>query len=324
MRTNWFYLFVGLLFVLMLYVSFRFFKGSRFSTVGVTSARDYKVNAEKPALISSIGVVPGQEVKKGDLLVEMSSSALELDIARITSRIEVLKSEKEEKSKRSASALDLLKSNHNLETEVLQSEIAQLENETKLNRSLTKQFSADTTATISSSELKLQSLRQQRDRHSQAMEIKVKDILQQHALDQQMLGNQIGLLENELNLINKEKKGLSKYASADGVIENVYVRSGEQVDAFTPLVSIVAVHPSTVVAYQANEKHALTVGAPVEVASYDRRNIIIQGKIIGFGAVVQLPDILQKATAVKAFGREVFIEIDENNPLATGEKVLVR
>jgi multidrug resistance efflux pump len=324
MRTNWFYLFVGLLFVFMIYVSFRFFKGSRFSTVGVTSAREYKVNAEKPALISSIGVVPGQEVKKGDLLVEMSSSALELDIARITSRIEVLKSEKEEKSKRATSALELLKSNNNLETERLQSEIDQLENETALNRSLTKQFSTDTTTSLNSSELKLRSLRQQRDRHSQAMEIKVKDILQQHALDQQMLANQIGLLENELILIQKEKKGLSKYASADGVIENVYVRAGEQVDAFTPLVSIVAIHPSTVIAYQANPKHALAVGAPVEVSSYDRRNIIISGKIIGFGAVVQLPDILQKATAVKAFGREVFIEIDESNPLATGEKVLVR
>jgi multidrug resistance efflux pump len=324
MRTNWFYLFVGLLFVVMIYVSLRFFKSSRFSTVGVTYAREYKINAEKPALVSSISVVPGQQVKKGDRLAELSSSQLELELAKIASRIQVLRSEKDEKSKRVTSTLDLLKSENKLQSELLQSEIDQLENETKLNRTLTVQFTNDTVATLNSAELKLRSLRQQRERHAQALEIKVKDILQQHTLDQQLLANEIALLENELKLINKEKESLSKFASADGVIANVYVRPDEQVDAFTPLLSIVAIHPSTVVAYQANEKQALVVGAPVDVASYDRRNITIQGKIIGFGAVVQLPDILQKATAVKAFGREVFIEIDENNPLATGEKVLVR
>ncbi len=325
MRLNWFYILIAFLFLAMLFVSFRFFKGSRFTTVGVTYAREFKVNAEKPSLVTSIGVVPGQQVKKGDLLVELSSAALELEIEKMNGRIGVLKSEKEEKMKRHTSAIELLKAERALEIETLESEIAQLENEIKLNKSLTRQFAKDTSSTeLNSSELKLRSLKKQRDKQSESIQIKIGDQLQQRDLDEKLLQNQIKLLEEELALIRKERAALSKYATEDGVIENIYVRKGEQVEAFTPLVSIDAIHPATVVAYQIGEKNNLQVGASVHVSSYGRRDVIVEGKVVGFGAVVQLPEILQKGTAVKAFGREVFIDIAEDNDLATGEKVLVR
>jgi HlyD family secretion protein len=46
--------------------------------------------------------------------------------------------------------------------------------------------------------------------------------------------------------------------------------------------------------------------------------------VIGYGSVAELPEILQKSTAVKAFGREIFIEIGLENNFANGEKVLIR
>jgi multidrug resistance efflux pump len=325
MKLNWFYVFIALLFTAMIFISLRFFKGSRFSTVGITASREFKINAEKQALITAINVVPGQQVKKGDLLVELSSAPLELEMSKISNRIQVLTSERQQKARRTESTIDLIKADHSLERERLQTQIIQLENEIKLNKSLTKQFAKDTaSASSSSSELKLQSLRQQAARQDESVQIKVKDILQQRDLDQQLMVNQIRLLENELEMIQKEKAALSKYATADGVISRIYVRQGEEVDAFTPLLSVDAVHPSTVVAYETVNKENHGVGSPVEVASYAHRHVVVSGKIIGFGAVVQLPEILQKATSVKAFGREVFIEIDANNGLATGEKVLVR
>lgn len=325
MRLNWFYILIGFLFLAMLFVSFRFFRGSRFTTVGVTYAREFKVNSEKPSLVTTIGVVPGQQVTKGDLLVELSSAELELEIEKMNSRLNVLKSEKSEKMKRNTSAIELLKAERALEIETLESEITQLENEIRLNKSLTRQFAKDTTSSgMNSSELKLRSLKQQRDKHAQSIQIKIEDQLQQRDLDEQLLQNQIKLLEEELALKKKEKSALSKYATEDGVIENIYVRKGEEVEAFTPLVSVDAIHPATVVAYQIGEKSNLQVGASVQVTSYGRRDVIVKGKVVGFGAVVQLPEILQKATAVKAFGREVFIDIEGDNDLATGEKVLVR
>jgi HlyD family secretion protein len=66
------------------------------------------------------------------------------------------------------------------------------------------------------------------------------------------------------------------------------------------------------------------IGAPVTVSSYNQGSNTVTGKVIGYGSVVELPDILQKSTAVKAFGQEVFIEVPPDNNLANGEKVLIR
>jgi HlyD family secretion protein len=72
------------------------------------------------------------------------------------------------------------------------------------------------------------------------------------------------------------------------------------------------------------KKEQPAVGSAVNVTSYENKSIAVNGKVIGFGAVVELPEILQKSTAVKAFGREVFIDIPVQNHFATGEKVLIR
>jgi HlyD family secretion protein len=162
-------------------------------------------------------------------------------------------------------------------------------------------------------------------KHGQAMAIKIEDIIQENTTEQSLLVNQIQLLERELDLLNEEKKKLSKYASADGVVENVYVKDGEQVDAFTPLLSINPIRPSTVVGYMVGKKINIPeIGSTVSVSSYDQRSLSVSGKVIGYGSVSELPEILQKSTAVKAFGREVFIEIGLENDFANGEKVLIR
>jgi hypothetical protein len=102
------------------------------------------------------------------------------------------------------------------------------------------------------------------------------------------------------------------------------VKVGEQINAYTPLISVNPVRPTTVIAYLVGKRVDLfPIGAEVLVSSYDHRSIAVKGKVIGFGSVNELPEILQKSTAVKAFGREVFIEISPENNLANGEKVLV-
>jgi hypothetical protein len=107
-------------------------------------------------------------------------------------------------------------------------------------------------------------------------------------------------------------------------VESVFVKQGEQVSAFTALLSLNSVHPTTVVGYLVGKKESLPVGSEVKVRSYEKSGNETPGKIIGYGSVVELPEILQKSTAVKAFGREVFIEITPDNQFAAGEKVFIR
>ncbi|HEY3403305.1 MAG TPA: biotin/lipoyl-binding protein [Ohtaekwangia sp.] len=327
MLRNWFYWFIAVLFLTMLFISTRFFKGSGHASVGITYAKEYTINAEKSAVVKSIPVVPGQEVKTGDLLVELTSQALEIDIDRLNNRIVVLRSEVDEKTKLAASEIAYMKAEQGVEIEEINAEINQAESEYQLNRQLTKEFasSKDTTRNSTSPlDVKIKALKKQKSKREEAVAIKVQDILQEKETEQRLLENQIRLLDRELELLRDEQKKLSKYAAADGVVGSVFVKQGVQVDAFTSLLSVNPKHPTTVVGYQVGKKESLPVGSEVSVQSYEHSKVIASGKVIGYGSVVELPEILQKSTAVKAFGREVFIEISAKNEFATGEKVMIR
>lgn len=323
---NWFYYLIGALLVLMLYISGRYFKGSEDASIGIAQTTEYKINSEKPALVKSINVVPGMQVKEGDLLVELTSQALEIDIAKLENRIAVLKSERAEKVKLADAEIAYLKAQNDIVLEELEAEIQETTSEIKMNETLTREFvTAQKPTNENPQAIKVNSLKLRKEKHLQALEIKIKDVRQEMTTEQYLLENQIILQESELKLLKDEKSKLNKYASADGVVKNVYVKPGEQVDAFTQLLEINPLRPTTVIAYLVNKRSdGYPIGASVTVSSYDQRRNSVAGKVIGYGSVSELPEILQKSTAVKAFGQQVFIEVAPDNLLANGEKVLIR
>ena len=326
MRFNWFYLLIGVLFFSMLFISSRYFRGSGDAAIGLAQTKEYKINSEKSALVKTLPVVPGMQVKEGDVLVELTSQELEIEIAKLTNRIAILKSEQTEKAKLTEAAIAYIKAENSIILEELDAEILQTTSEVKLNETLTREFvSAEKQTTESPLEIKINSLKQQKAKHLLAQEIKIQDIRQERATEQQLLKNQIALQESELELMENERSNLLKKASAPGVIKNVFVKAGEQVSAYTQLLEVNPLRPTTVVVYLIGKKaDRFSVGATVTVSSYDQRRNGVTGKVIGYGSVIELPEILQKSTAVKAFGQEVFIEIQAENNLANGEKVLVR
>jgi multidrug resistance efflux pump len=325
-QMNWFYVLIGAMFLAMLFISSRYFKGSGDASIGVAHSREYKINSDKSALVKSIKVVPGQQVNEGDLLIELTSEALEIEIAKLVNRIAVLKSERAEKAKLADAEISYIKAKNNITLEELDLEIRQTTSELNMNEALTKDFVTTEKSTADSPlEIKINSLKQQKKIHLMAQDIKIKDVLQESTTEQKLLENQIILQESELELMQNEKSKLNKYASAAGVVKNVYVKAGEQVDAFTPLLEVNPERPTTIIVYLVGKKSDLyPIGASVSVSSYDQRRNAVAGKVIGYGSVSELPEILQKSTATKAFGQEVFIEVPAENFLANGEKVLVR
>jgi multidrug resistance efflux pump len=325
MKFNGFYVLILVLFLGMIFLTLKFFRGSGHASVGVTNSRVHKINSEKAALVKNIPVVPGQEVKEGELLVELSSSELEMSLEKLMHKISVLRSDQMEKAKLADSKIALIKAESGIKVEELNTDIAESETDLNLNRQLVQSHSIkwDSTTEQPVSQ-KIKALKKQRAKQEEASAIRIQDILQENKTEQTLLNNQINLLERELDLLYDEKKKLSKYATGSGVVESVFVKQGEQVESFSPLLSLNTVHPTTVVGYLVGKKESLPVGTAVTVRSYEKPRHETPGKIIGYGSVVELPEILQKSTAVKAFGREVFIEIMPDNQFAAGEKVLIR
>jgi len=324
MRFNWFYIFVLLFFAGMLMVNIKYFQSSGNSSVGVTYSKGFKINADKSAQVKSVLVVPGQQVKAGDVLIELTSFNLDLELNKLQNKIVTLKSERMEKVKLANAEIAYMKAEFGIEIEKLNLSIAQAESELSLNKKLTGEFSQQKADDENPLRQKIEALKVQRGKYEESIKIKTQDILQETATEEHLLDNQVLLLEQERDMLMADKGNLRKLATTEGVVENVYVKAGEQVDAYTALLSINPVHPTTVVGYLVGKKSTLPVGASVTVRSYENGQITSPGKIIGYGSVVQLPLILQKSTAVTGFGREFFIEIDGQNEFSNGERVLIR
>jgi multidrug resistance efflux pump len=327
-RFNWFYALIILLFGAMLYISAKFFKGSASSSIGIATAKEYKISSEKSAVVKAVHVQAGQQVKAGDLLMELTSAELDIEIDKLSNKISVMKAEQVAKSKMVESEIAFIRAEEGVTDEELVSEIEQTKSEIDLNRSLTRTFAKDSSENSETSPLdvKVKSLKTQQRKHQMATDIRVEDIEKKNALEQSQLINQIRLAERELELMKDEQRKLSKFAVSDGVIGNIFVKDGEQVSSYTPLLSVTPLRPTTVVAYLVGPKtNEYSVGAAVTVKAYGSPSAqAVPGKVIGYGSVSELPEILQKSTAVKAFGREVFIEIVPENDFANGQKVLIR
>lgn len=325
-KVNWFYVFIAVLLCSMLFVSAKYFRGNGVATIGLAATQDYKINSEKPTLVKAVHAVPGQQVKGGDLLIELTSQELDAQIAKLNNQITTLKLERVEKSKLALAQISYIQAQNSIVQEELDAELQQAQSQVKMNDRLAKEFVPSSTEQSESPLLiKAKSLQEQKKKQSEAAEIKVKDVKQISSTEQYVLGNQIELQENELRLLKETNAKLNKYATGPGVIQNVLVKAGEQVSAFTPLMNINPQHPTMVIVYQVGtSQQRFLIGQEVTVSHYDRPSQLIKGKVIGYGSVMALPDILQKSTAVKAFGQEVFIELPADNQLANGEKVLVR
>jgi len=324
-RVNSFYVFIFLAFVTLMTVNSFYFKGSS-SFLGVTYAKAYKIDAEKSGIINNLLVVPGQEVQKGDKLIEVESPQLNLDIQKLRKEIELFKSEKREKKALLDSKIKLLESEKSILKGEIENDIKLIQNEIDLNNKLTQTISKDIpTDSLTALKLQIKSIREKGNLELQGLDIRILDLKQEDEFDQSQIQSKIELANEELEWKLREERRLNKFATFSGVIENVYVKEGEEVEAFTSLVSINPKHPTSVVGYLVGKKERdRELGEIVTVKSLEQPNLQIQGKIIGFGAVVELPQIMEKDNSLTTFGLEIFIEIPEDNPLVVGEQIIVK
>jgi HlyD family secretion protein len=325
MKVNSFYFLVAAMLVGLLFITKILYNGSGKSWVGIAEAKDYTISSEKQATVYSIHVVQGQAIQAGDTLIKLFSQTLVQEIDKLENRIAALKSEKLEKQNLVKSEIALLKSTSSIEITQLEDNISQAESELNLNKSLTTNLGLNAAPSQTSPlEVKIKSLRAEISLRKQSLQLRIDDLTVKNNTEQTLLQNQIQLLLNDLSLFGKEILGLTKVASSDGVVESILVKQGEEVDAYMTLLSILPKNPTSAIGYLQAEKNNPAIGTKVQLQGYDARWKTVEGKVIGYGAITSLPEILQKSTAVKAFGKEIFIELPAQNNFSTGEKLLIR
>ena len=147
---------------------------------------------------------------------------------------------------------------------------------------------------------------------------------QEHIFDISQIRARQELATQELAWKERMLNNLTRIAQNDGVVERVYVKPLEQVDSYTPLLSINPRHPTSVLGYLVGQKDRnRQIGDTVTVRSSQESSLITTGVITGFGSVVALPAILQNSSSITTFGLEIYVKIPEKNPLPVGEKVII-
>lgn len=322
MKFNGFYLFVAFAGAALLLITSEFFNSSVNGVPAVTTSRELVVRSAVQTEVLDVRVRPGQEVRAKDTLVVLRSLELEQERARLTRKLSSLETEQKARESAFRSSLDLARNDINLEIRQLLESVNQAEQELALNLRLVQR--SDASAAESPLSVRIRDLRIQIDLYRERLRQRESGLQSAYRAEQAILQNQIDLTRIELDGVERTGSGLVRISDYDGVVESVAVRPGMMLDAFASLVTVRPSSPTIAVAYVQSGMVGFPLGTEVELMAFDGDAGRSQGKVIGFGSIVELPEILQKSTAVKAFGKEVFVEIPVANPFSTGQKVLVK
>jgi multidrug resistance efflux pump len=130
-------------------------------------------------------------------------------------------------------------------------------------------------------------------------------------------------LEGQLNMMKTERQRLVLISPINGYVEDVYFNVNALIPAHKDLVKINPETPNKIIGFihETNEV-PLSIGQKVELASFNRPDIVANGVIVGVNPkMTELPLRLRKFIELRSWGREVYISIPESNAFFISEKV---
>lgn len=308
------------------------YQGESTSFSGIAETREIILNSETAVDIRRIHVTEGQTVKKGDLLVELSSPEMVLKINNIEHQLDELKAKKGVDKTELQSRINQLTAEKVAKENEISAQIAELENQYNINRNLVSDlksvageiagYADDENSPI---KLRIKNLKKE-------LSLAVNPLQVQIELLRKILGNsdapveiQIERFEKELELLKSANSKLNLYAQISGIIGTVYFKPGEKASPFAPIATLHTKTPSFIKGYiHENAISKIGMGDKVSVMSFSESGVVVQGQVIGVGArIVEYPLRLRKHPDIQAWGREVMIRIPENNHFILGERVAI-
>ncbi len=292
---------------------------------GYTENNETQINLDFSAVVSKIHIIPGQKVKKGDLLMEMDKKSLDKEIDNFNQSIAIVNNKNNIQAAEIITNIQKIKSDKETKVQALKNEIAVEEAKITYNRSLLSPNAAsqvESFKTIHPSEEKIASLK----KDIAAIETSTISLLDSYnSLLTKMKSTNV---ETKNFVINKEyiiqeKNKLKIIAPFDGLIGSINVKNSEFVQAYATLVSFYEQSPVNVIGY-INESLSvnINIGDSVLVKSILHPSNIAKGVVTAKGhRIIEIPERLRKIPEYKTYGMEVFITIPRNNNFLQKETV---
>ena len=294
---------------------------------GFAETKETEINLDHPVEVNRLFVTPGQKVKKGELLAEVTHSTFGLKLNNISHSMDELRLEENIFKADIRSSISRLEAQKVAKESELNSQIRQLETEIEVNRSLLEGLkSIDISeATVNPRETKIASLREELELVVKPLEVQIARLNEELTSPNSPKRIQIRKLKEDQKFYTEEKDGLSIFAPKDGLIGNIYCKEKENISSFNTLISFYEENPTMVKGYvHENLILEVAVGDTIEAISTQHPEHKCQGVITGLvSRIVEIPERLRKNPDLKTYGREVLISIPPSNFFLQKEKVML-
>jgi len=326
-RYNSLYIVGFLMVCLLLYMANTIQSESAFF-YGFAENKQTEISHDRDVKVTKIHVKNGQEVKTGDLLLEVEDQEIGLKMQNLEIEKESIEVNNSSKITEIKNRISQIQSEKLAAIIEIKSDIKELETEIEVNKSLYEGLK-----TI-----------QQSDKEYKSPDLIKLDFLKESLKNTEMTMKR--LVDEQKNMLRdlskpaalksksisarldhfKMKEGnLAIHAPFDGLVGTISCKEGENISSFSSLLDLYKHNPTQVKGF-VHESMLLevAVGDKLEVASTLHPDIKIVGEVIGLGSrIVEIPERLRKMADFKTYGREVVIEIPSNNRFLQKEKVML-
>jgi multidrug resistance efflux pump len=284
---------------------------------------------EHPVLVQSLRAEMGQQVKAGDTLAILFRSELDRSAAQRLADMTQIEAERTAKNtlfdqekgvllaKKAAQIADI-----QAQIKILQTEEAALAN---VKSSIYSDPAAASSQNLNVKRTQMAALEASIAPLEQQFAEQMRQIESQRAANQSVSAAKTNQLKGELGFIDMDRNKLALIAPMDGFIEQVFISKNALVPSYRDLIKINPRKPNKLIGFIHESANVpFQLGDSVILSSSTRLNIVTTGKIMGSSPkLVELPYRLRKFTEVRAWGREVYIQLPETNAFFIGEKISV-
>jgi len=295
---------------------------------GFAENKETELSHYEPVTVEKIHVTPGQEVVKGQLLLEVKHSNIDFKIGAAGNdikRLNIISQQEKIILKSKINELELRK-----ETEISENLVEKrnlelsIQSKNDLLKGL-KSFENVPSNPNSSDALKLAALDKKLELTLAPITLEIEQLKSQLKNSRSPEEVRRQSLKEEIDYLKKEQNKLSIHAPSDGLIGNVLCKVEENINQFSTMINFYERYPTLVKGY-VHESLILEVKVDdsLVVSSAMHPQHKVNGIVVGMGTrIVEIPERLRKMPDFKTYGREVLIRIPSENPFLQKEKVML-
>lgn len=304
------------------------FQGQSVNTFfGIAETESQTLNFDRDIAVQDVRVKAGDFVKKGDTLAIFARA--DLDKTEAERRGDMARTATEQAAENTIleKEKELVQTRLQAKVREIGSQIGLLQTEDSLKTAYRKNIYADLTAASENKLVreKIATLQKEiADQQAQAREeLRLLDARQ--TANRSIALAKTGQSQTEIGFVQTERGRLLLLAPIDGYVEEIFFGKNALLPAHRDLMKINPLMPNRIVGFIHEAADVpFYVGQTVELSSTTRPQIKSTGIIVGSNPkLTELPLRLRKFIELRTWGREVFIQLPEQNGFYISEKIAI-